>query len=55
MKSSPAILTIWSLAWHRANRSNGFLNENKHPGSRFYGFDTFDGLPEDWGLLKRGI
>ncbi|HVX51097.1 MAG TPA: class I SAM-dependent methyltransferase [Chitinophagaceae bacterium] len=31
-----------------------FLNENKHPGSRFYGFDTFDGLPEDWGPYKKG-
>jgi len=31
-----------------------FLNENKHPGSRFYGFDTFDGLPEDFGSFKKG-
>lgn len=31
-----------------------FLNENKHPDSRFYGFDTFDGLPEDFGSFKKG-
>lgn len=31
-----------------------FLNENKRAGSRFYGFDTFDGLPEDWGPFKKG-
>jgi len=31
-----------------------FLQQNKHPDSSFYGFDTFDGLPEDWGPYKKG-
>ncbi|WP_170234169.1 class I SAM-dependent methyltransferase [Segetibacter aerophilus] len=31
-----------------------FMSQNKHSNSRFYGFDTFDGLPEDWGPFKKG-
>jgi O-methyltransferase len=31
-----------------------FLQQNKNPDSRFCGFDTFTGLPEDFGVYKKG-
>ncbi|NOZ09269.1 MAG: class I SAM-dependent methyltransferase [FCB group bacterium] len=35
-----------SFSWWHVN--------NDHPDSTFYGFDTFTGLPEDWGVFKKG-
>ncbi len=36
------------------NSIKWWLATCKHPDSRFYGFDTFEGLPESWGVFDKG-
>lgn len=34
---------------YRGESLRNWTDINKHPASRFFGFDSFKGLPEDWG------
>ncbi len=36
------------------NSFRWWMDKSTNPNSRFYGFDTFSGLPEDWGPFKKG-
>jgi hypothetical protein len=41
---------------HEGYSIKRFASRNRHPGSRFIGLDSFEGLPEDWnsGAMSKG-
>lgn len=50
-----APIQYFEFGVHEGQATRWFLAANGHPDSRFYGFDSFTGLPEDWkGGMKAG-
>jgi O-methyltransferase len=52
---SPGPIDYLEFGVHRGHSLRHFAGQNKSPASRFFGFDCFTGLPEEWnGDYKQG-
>ena len=52
---APATIDYLEFGVHEGHSIFHFAKENKSPESKFFGFDCFTGLPEDWNNdFKRG-
>lgn len=55
VRHSPRTIDYLEFGVHEGHSIFHFAKENKSPDSRFFGFDCFTGLPEDWNNdFKRG-
>jgi len=52
LKDSPICYLEFGVA--SGNSFRWWLAHNDNPSSKFAGFDTFEGLPEDWGVFSKG-
>lgn len=51
----PAVpLTYLEFGVAQGHSFKWWIGHDTHAASRFHGFDTFEGLPEDWGDFKKG-
>lgn len=53
-KLAESVIIYIELGVYRGKSFSYWLSENVNQNSRFFGFDTFSGLPEDWGHISKG-
>ncbi len=51
--STASLLSTWSSAYYTGDTLRWWCENVSAPGARFVGFDSFEGLPEDWNEYNK--